>query len=90
MNEQQLNDELTKILNDDLTGRLAEAFGEVTIEVNGMDSHIKGQMNRPGALMIAHAAIKSLEVKGFSKSFEESIVLLDALKSVINSEITEK
>lgn len=82
MNVQQLNDELTEVLDD--------ANGKVTIEVNGMESHVKGQMNRPGALMIAYTAIKSLEVKGFTESFEESIVLLDALKSVINSEITEK
>lgn len=82
MNMQQLNDELTEKLDD--------ANGKVTIEVNGMESYIKGRMNKPGALMIAYTAIQSLEIKGFSKSFEESIVLLDALKSVIDSEITEK
>lgn len=80
MNEQQLNDELTKLLD--------EAKGEVTIKVNGMESHAKGDMNRSGALMVAYVAIKCLEVKGFSDCFEESIKIIEALESVINSKIT--
>lgn len=79
MNVQQLNDDLTKLLD--------EADGEITIEVNGMEIHIKGQMNKSGALMAAYAAIKSLEAQGFTESFQKSIVLLDALQSVINSKI---
>ena len=80
MNEQQLNDELTKHLH--------EANGKITIKVNGMESHAKGDMNRSGALMVAYVAIKCLEVKGFSDSFEETIELLEVLESVINSKIT--
>lgn len=79
MNVQQLNDDLTKLLD--------EANGEITIEVNGMETHIEGQMNKSGALMVAYAAIKCLEVQGFTESFQESIVLLDSLQSVINSRI---
>lgn len=79
MNMQQLDDNLTKLLD--------EANGEITIEVNGMETHIEGQMNKSGALMVAYAAIKCLEVQGFTESFQESIVLLDSLQSVINSRI---
>lgn len=79
MNMQQLDDYLTKLLD--------EANGEITIEVNGMETHIEGQMNKSGALMVAYEAIKSLEVQGFTESFQESIVLLDALQSIINSKI---
>lgn len=81
MDVQQLNDDLTKLLD--------EANGDIFIEVNGMETHIGGQMNKPGALMAAYVVVKSLEVQGFSKSFEESIVLLDALKSILNSKIIE-
>ena len=66
---------------------LEEANGEVTIKVKGLKPNIKGDFNRPGALMIVMSAMQLLEMTKITDSWEETILLINKLHEISSCEV---
>lgn len=47
----------------ELTDFLNSAHGEITITINGMTPHVKGDMNDSGAILAAFSMLKMIEQK---------------------------
>lgn len=67
---------------------LNNAYGVVTIKVNGEDIEVHGDCNRPALLLAAHSIITTIAQKK-DGSFEDAIKLISDLHDCIETEINE-
>ncbi len=74
---------------DDLEEFLDKAKGQITITVNGMAPHVKGNINDQGIIMSALTMIKMLEVSQ-QGNFNEICNLLMQLNELMGYHIVGK
>lgn len=67
---------------------LDNAYGAVTIKINGKETEVHGDCNRPALLLAAHAIIIAVAQKGVG-SFEDAIQLISNLHDCMVTEINE-
>lgn len=61
--------------------------GKVTIKVKGLNPEVKGDFNRPGALMIVMSAMQLLEMTRITDSWEETIDLINKLHEISSCKV---
>lgn len=74
---------------DELEEFLNKASGKLTIEVDGMTPHIKGDVNKAGALMAAFAVMKFMEML-CKNDMESAFDTIRQLDEVMNYEIKDR
>lgn len=73
-----------KIIDDFLNG----ADGELIIEVHGTNTHMKGDIDKGGAMMAAYSLLKAIS-RQQKKTFSETLDFMNALSGILNTEVSE-
>ena len=77
-------EEIEEIIDHFLNG----ADGELIITVHGLNTDMKGEINKGGAMMAAYSLLKAIS-RQQEKTFSETLDFMNALSGILNTEVSE-
>ena len=77
-------EEIEEIIDHFLNG----ADGELIITVHGLNTDMKGEINKGGAMMAAYSLLKAIS-RQQEKTFGETLDFMNALSGILNTEVSE-